>query len=298
MKDSLPKKSQSHQEIILEIAQTIKEVGKKKISHIILFGSFARGNWINELKQESDGSWLKYISDYDFLVITKHHNLGTGINAINLEKKINEKIEKKLLDKDHHTSIIIEPLCRVNKELRKGQYFFTDIKKEGILLFQDDEVKDLSEPKELTAEEKKEIASEYFEDWFDKARGFLKVAKFCLQEKDYKLAAFNLHQTTENLYQCSHLVLTNYRPRIHDIEKLSKPLIFISKKFREIFPLTTTEEIECFDLLKRAYVESRYNKHYSITKEQLEYLILRVENLKKVVKEVCEDWIKELEEKK
>jgi predicted nucleotidyltransferase len=51
MKDSLPKKSQSHQEIILEIAQTIKEVGKKKISHIILFGSFARGNWINELKK-------------------------------------------------------------------------------------------------------------------------------------------------------------------------------------------------------------------------------------------------------
>jgi uncharacterized protein (UPF0335 family) len=45
-------------------------------------------------------------------------------------------------------------------------------------------------------------------------------------------------------------------------------------------------------------VESRYSKNYSITKEQLEYLILRVEELKKVVKEVCEDWIKELEEKK
>jgi HEPN domain-containing protein len=247
------------------------------------------------MKEESDGTFLKYISDYDFLVITKHHNLGTGINAINLENKINEKIEKRLLDKDHHTSIIIEPLVRVNKELKKGQYFFSDIKKEGILLFKDDGTKDLSEPKELTQEEKKEIAIEYFEDWFEKAESFFRQCYHAIEDKDYKIAAFDLHQVTENLYQCSHLVLTNYRPRIHDIEKLAKPLIFISPKFRDIFPLITEAERECFGLLKRAYVESRYNKDYSITKEQLEYLILRVENLKKIVKEVCEDWIKNLE---
>ena len=69
MKTILPKKSQSHQEIINEIAEVIKEAGKKKITHIILFGSFARGDWLDDFKQESDGTWLEYISDYDFLVI-------------------------------------------------------------------------------------------------------------------------------------------------------------------------------------------------------------------------------------
>jgi hypothetical protein len=47
------------------------------------------------------------------------------------------------------------------------------------------------------------------------------------------------------------------------------------------------EERENFDLLKRAYVEARYDDNYSITKEQLEYLTDKVEGLNKVVKDVC-----------
>ncbi len=139
MKTQLPVKSKSHQETITQITDIIKATGKKKISHIILFSSFARGNWINELKEESDGRLLDYVSDYDILVITKQHNFGTGANARNLESKINEKIDKKLPDIEHPASIIIEPLTRVNKELRKGQYFFSDIKKEGILLYQSED---------------------------------------------------------------------------------------------------------------------------------------------------------------
>jgi HEPN domain-containing protein len=287
MKNTLPKESKSHQEIILQIADSIKEAGKKKISHIILFGSFARGTWQDELKEESDGRLLHYISDYDILVVTNRYEMGTGENARTLEKKINEKIEKKGLDKKHPTSIIIEPLKRVNKDLEKGQYFFTDIKKEGILLYKDDEAKDLKEAKELSDLEKKEIAQKYFDYWTERADGFFKVAKFCLQEKDYRLAAFNLHQTAECLYQCTHLVFTNYSPKLHDLEKLEKPLVYFSKKFLSVFPKNTLHERENFDLLKRAYVEARYNENYSITNEQSEYLTDKVEGLDKVVKDVC-----------
>ncbi len=296
MKTQLPAKSKSHQEIIAQIIDIIKTTGKNKISHIILFGSFARGNWINELKEESDGRLLDYISDYDILVITKQHNVGTGANARNLENKINEKIDKKLPDIEHPASIIIEPLTRVNKELRKGQYFFSDIKKEGILLYQSDDSNELKEAKELKDEEKKRIATEYYDYWIDRAEGFLKGVNFYLKEKDNRLAAFNLHQTTESLYQCAHLVFTNYSPRLHDLEKLNKSLIYHSKQFLNTFPQTTAEEKECFDLLKRAYVEARYNKNYSITKEQLKYLIKKVECLKKVVESVCKEKIEGFKE--
>ncbi|MFT5703716.1 MAG: hypothetical protein ACI9TO_001091 [Rickettsiales bacterium] len=83
------------------------------------------------------------------MLITKKHNVATGSKAFNLINKINEKIEKKGLDKKHPASIIIEPIVVVNNNLKKGQYFFIDIKKEGILLCQDEEAEDLKDPKKL-----------------------------------------------------------------------------------------------------------------------------------------------------
>jgi len=53
---------------------------------------------------------LDYVSDYDILVITKNHNDGVGSRAINLESKINKKIETNRLDKEHPASIIIEQI--------------------------------------------------------------------------------------------------------------------------------------------------------------------------------------------
>jgi len=50
-------------------------------------------------------------------------------------------------------------------------------------------------------------------------------------------------------------------------------------------------EKECFELLKLAYIDARYDKNYSITKEQLEYLIIRVEKLKEIARKVCKEKI-------
>ncbi len=54
-----------------------------------------------------------------------------------------------------------------------------------------------------------------------------------------------------------------------------------------VFPHATDEEKKCFDLVKRAYVEARYNPGYKITKEQLEYLAQRVRKLQDLTKKVC-----------
>ena len=50
---------------------------------------------------------------------------------------------------------------------------------------------------------------------------------------------------------------------------------------------------ECFDLLCRAYIEARYNKDYKITREQLEYLISRLEILKEMTERLCKEKIAE-----
>ncbi|WP_231555726.1 hypothetical protein [Rickettsia hoogstraalii] len=40
-------------------------------------------------------------------------------------------------------------------------------------------------------------------------------------------------------------------------------------------------------MLQKAYVDARYDKNYKITKEQLLYLIERVEKLKEITERIC-----------
>ena len=70
MKTTLPQESKEHEAIIHEIRDIILQSYKEKISHIILFGSFARGNWVYDYYTE-DGHDVEFASDYDFLIITK-----------------------------------------------------------------------------------------------------------------------------------------------------------------------------------------------------------------------------------
>lgn len=46
MKTELPKKSKAHEASIYAIRDVIIESYKDKIAFIILFGSFARGDWV------------------------------------------------------------------------------------------------------------------------------------------------------------------------------------------------------------------------------------------------------------
>lgn len=55
----------------------------------------------------------------------------------------------------------------------------------------------------------------------------------------------------------------------------------------QVFPIATSERIECFQLLRKAYVDARYDKNYKIMKEQLLYLIERIETLKEITERIC-----------
>jgi predicted nucleotidyltransferase len=60
---------------------------------VILFGSFARGNWVFDRYSE-DGILYEYASDYDFLIITKTVKQANGTSAFDLERKIDQELSK------------------------------------------------------------------------------------------------------------------------------------------------------------------------------------------------------------
>lgn len=293
MKNSLPERSKEHEDRIKEIANIIVKAAKDKIAFVILFGSFARGTWVRDRYSE-DNSVYEYASDYDFLIIKKFKKKDdkeNGISDFELERKIKREIELATIVRDsHNPHFVIEPLSYVNSELEKGRYFFSDIRKEGVLFYDSGEFQ-LSEPKVLSKEEIREMAKEDYEYWLKKAFNFLATFQFLFSKQEYIDSSFQLHQAAEHLYNCVLLVLTGYKPKSHDLCQLGKLAAAQSNRFLTIFPTATEEQEECFKLLNKAYIDARYNKNFKIAKDQLIYLASRIDLLKEVVKEVCKERI-------
>jgi len=292
MKTTLPKNSLIIKERLDAIVQEILAVARDQVAMIILFGSYAKGTWVRDWYVEGHITY-SYESDLDILVVTKSPKYR-GLKGASFESDLTKRLERKGLRGKTFgapwVTFVVEPIKYLNQQLEKSQYFFSDIKKEGILLYDSGEFT-LAEPKDLNLEERKQIAKDDFDVWFGSGTEFLLGVDFYTKQDLLNKAAFLLHQATESFYSAILLVFTGYKPRLHDIEKLGSLASNYSDELLKIFPRDTEEQEERFILLKLAYTEARYNKNYKITEEQLVYLIKRVEKLKSVTEEICIAWI-------
>jgi predicted nucleotidyltransferase/HEPN domain-containing protein len=283
MKKSLAHLPKHKQEEVKEITRVIKEIAE--VEMIILFGSYARGGWVEDIYKEGHITY-EYKSDYDILVIVREHVL---VRKLGQWQKIESIIRRSSMIRTRVT-LIVHDIKEVNKALRQGQYFFTDITKEGVLLY-DSKRFELAKAQKLSPEERKQTAQEDFKYWYKSANEFLIDFGHAFKRRSYSKAAFELHQATERLYMTVLLVFTHYKPKEHDIKILGKQAINLDPRFLPIFPRTTQEERRLFELLQKAYIDARYNRNYKITKKELEYLAERVKKLQRVTKEVCKERI-------
>ncbi|MFA6716092.1 MAG: nucleotidyltransferase domain-containing protein, partial [Victivallaceae bacterium] len=97
---------------------------------IILFGSHARGDWVDDEYTEGHITYT-YQSDFDILVITEGRKTACN-DALWLEAG---KEYRASSSQRTPADIIGHDIKYVNTRLREGHYFFSDIKKEGILLY-------------------------------------------------------------------------------------------------------------------------------------------------------------------
>jgi HEPN domain-containing protein/predicted nucleotidyltransferase len=273
----LPEHKQKELKLITRII--LDKFGEAEM--IILFGSYARGTWVEDSYVE-DKVIYEYASDFDVLLITSDQKIASQARK---QTFVEQAIEKKKQIKTP-VSIIYHGINHVNTSISQGHYFFTDIKKEGILLYDSGKYK-LAETKELTSAVKKKNAEEDFEQWFESAKNFYRTFEFNLKEEMYKVAAFQLHQATERFYHTIIVVFTGNKPKMHNLETLGKRAANMDGEFLKIFPRDTAEQDRLFKLLKHAYVDARYKKEYKITKAELEYLAKRVKILQRLTKKIC-----------
>src|SRR6185503_2257427 len=223
MKKSLFHLPRHKREELKEITSIITE--KVEVEMVILFGSYARGNWVEDTYTEGHITY-EYKSDYDILVVVKEK---ADANRLNLWRHVEAVIHNTRTIKTWMT-MIVHHVNEVNKELSMGQYFFTDIKKEGVSLYDSKRFK-LAKARKLTPEERRQTAEEDFKYWFTSARHFFDDFESNFRKRRYSKAAFELHQATERSYIAVLLVFTHYKAKEHDISKLGKQVNNLDPRF-------------------------------------------------------------------
>lgn len=285
MKDSikhLPEHTQKELALLQELI--LKHIPQVRM--IILFGSYARGNYVVYDISRDYGIPGEYQSDYDILVIS------STSNPLQAESKANQvvlsKYYRQLKDLPHPTppQIIVESTQTINKVLPEARYFYTEIMEEGILLYNDTKYT-LPEAGKLSFRQIKEIAEEYYNKNIVFAEELLEAGHSFYSKGQYKTGSFIMHQICERFYKTLALVHTLYGPKTHNLKKLARWTQNYSQELFDLFPKTKPEDKESYEKLCSAYIQARYNPEFTVNKEQFEYMLLQGKTLHELTRKLC-----------
>ena len=267
--DHLPARKQARLRAAADAIRALTEV-----EVIILFGSYARGDYV----EDPEGG---YVSDADMLVLV-HDERVAGDDE--LWTKAEARAERAM--RGIPVDLVVHTVEDVNSKLERGWYFFVDAYKEGIMLYNSYRTQ-LAEPGQMTLAQRHDFAQACFGEYFDKANWLYRFFEFYLQNERNNEAAFMLHQATETHYKTMLMVFKAYRPKQHNIEKLASKCSKLHGDMGGIFPMNTPEDRARFKLLEHAYVEARYSLKYSITREDLDILASHVRELRSRTERLC-----------
>jgi predicted nucleotidyltransferase len=218
--DHLPEAKQRELERVVQIlfeefdaatrTGTVPFKKQARILKIVLYGSYARGDWV-------DDPVGGYKSDYDILVVVNDERLtdfdfwSAAEDRLMREVTITHSLSAPV-------GFIVHTLTDVNTQLYKGRPFFADIVAQGIALYEA-EGYPLSKPGRLPMGERLTEAQTHFDRWYTLADQSIKTASLQLASGNTATwrndAAFTYHQAVERLYHCTLLVFTLYSPKSH-----------------------------------------------------------------------------------
>jgi len=271
---------------------TSERVRAYRILKLVLYGSFARGTWFDDRRSGR-------ASDFDLLVIVSHKAL-TDMTTFwaGVEDRLfrDPKIQKDV-------SLIVHTLRDVNAALKDGQYFFTEVINQGVLLYEADDTDSLGRSRAILADPGKpdpqrayELANNYFDMWKRKASFFMKDASgyFVPGRDENNHAAFLLHQAAEAVYRMLLLTVTQYAPATHHLGKLRQHCEAIDPRLAEAWEPQKKPYKRYFELLRRAYVEARYSPAYETSPEILKWQAERIGRLLDIADASCRERLDKL----
>jgi len=223
-----------------------------RILKVIIYGSYARGGWV-------DDPVGGYKSDYDILIVVNDERLTDVVDYwsaaddhLMRDLTINQALSAPV-------SFIVHSLTDVNQQLEQGRPFFIDIVRDGIALYEAEGLP-FAHPRHLPPAEAKAEAQKHFDYWFPLSMHASKLAQASVENGVERDAAFMLHQAAERAYHCTMLTCTLYSPKSHRLNFLRGHAEDIAPELIAAWPRGDRFSRRCFELLREAYVNARYSR--------------------------------------
>lgn len=275
------------------ITEKIVETGLAEM--IVLYGSHARGDFKDGKIKKVGGMPTMFRSDYDLLVIVDKPDekeqpdrrlsyfqpVFVGETSIKIKDIIKPYLS------EFPAQVIVEQISRVNQLIEDRQFFFLDIQREGIELYNSGKCSFVEPPEKVSPKVRRQYAEDYFEMWFKQAMSFYNGTLDILKRGDFRLSAFMLEQVFEFCYKCVGYVFTHYAPDEHDLFKLRETAEKYESSLIKIFPIDKLSEKDDFDKLSRAYIGARYIKDYEVDKSEIERWKTEAEKLLVATEHSC-----------
>lgn len=278
------------QVILEELNTRLRETGpararRYRVLKVILFGSFRKGTWFGE-------SQPPRASGINILVLVSHNALA-GMSGFW------EEIEERLFHDPQvkqRVSLFVHTLPDVNRQLKAGQSFFSEILDQGVTIYEDTRpARDglpehqFAKPTTYDPQGAYELAAACFRDWKSASEQALYLARASMgQGEDWNSrSAFQLHQAAESAYRMFLLTVTAYAPATHDLGKLRALARSIDSRLEEAWGPAQGPWRRWFDLLRRAYLEARYSPAYQTNPDILAWQAARIEKLIGIADTLC-----------
>lgn len=234
------------------------------------------GLTVNSRRTESlfsaGGVSAREVSHYYLLSLVEKDDAYT-INCIQ------DKIEGRL---QHYIPVttIVMAINEFNKWLLKGHVFANSVLKRAQKLY-DSGKTNLTEAAEIDEALQRKDTERVMQQASLRPEEFLAGAELYCLRKQYKMAAFMLHQAAEQALQGLLIVHTGLRVNTHSIDKLVRYCSMFDYRLPAIFSRRTEQDRRLFGLLQKAYIDARYKEDYTISYDEVCQLTERV---KEVVK--------------
>ena len=168
--------------------------------------------------------------------------------------------------------------------LEAGQPFAVKVYTAGLLCYDAQKVW-LPEPPEMEAAEIEDALCRECMHYMKRSAEFLKGSEQYYLRRQFRLAAFLLHQAAEQAYIAINWRITGFRPVVHSLEKLHRYALPFSSALATVFPQNNEREEYLFRLLQRAYIDTRYTSDYTVRGADLLHLTGRVQKLYEVAEQ-------------
>ena len=255
---------------------------------IVLFGAHARGAVNGHSTNPTHGNGL-YTPDYELLVILEQCKLArrlevweTIMQRFQADPQSSNGVELSFLTKSR---------SEVNHQLRLGSAFFSDIKRQGIVLHRAGDIQ-LARRRSIDPIQRQIAARRALRWWYRSASDSLRAFELFVDRGRYRRAAFEVHQAAEFLYTGIVIVFTGHQSRSHNLRRLGRRVSNLAPAFFGLLgPATGNGDCRLFGLLNAAYVQGRYNGAFRVTRRELDELAARVRRLQRVTKRICQERI-------